>query len=84
MTQAFQRLSYPLGFLKKLRNKAMSIFKKSGDERETMSGEYLIVPYMKEVEAVTRLLSDTGMHIAYAPRQKLKDLVHARTSDDTR
>ena len=44
-----------------------------------MSGEYLIVPYAKEVEAVSRVLSDAGIRI-----QKLQDLVRARTSDDTR
>ena len=44
----------------------MGIFKKSGEERETMSGEYLVVPYAKQVEAVTRVLSDAGMHIVYA------------------
>ena len=41
-----------------------------------MSGEYLVVPYAKEVEPVTRVLSDAGMHIAYASGE--------RTSDDTR
>ena len=84
MTQAFQKLSYPLGLLKKLRNKAMGIFKKSSEERETINGEILVVPYAKEVEAVTRVFSDAGMRIAYASGQKLQDLVRARTSDDTR
>ena len=84
MTQAFQRLSYPLGFLKKLRNKAMGILKKSNEERETMSGEFLVIPYAREVEAVTMFLSDAGMRIAYVSGQMLQDLVRARTSDDTR
>ena len=39
-----------------------------------MNGEYLVVTYVKEVEAVTRVLSDAGMHIAYASGQKLQDL----------
>ena len=38
----------------------------------------------KEVEAITRVLSDAGMRMAYASGQKLQDLVRARTSDDTR
>ena len=79
-----QKLSYPLGLLKKLRNKAMDIFKKSSEERITTNEEYLVVPYIKEVEAVTRVLCDTGMRIVYASRQKLQDLVSARMSDDIR
>ena len=51
----------------------MGIFKKSGEERETMNGEYLVVPYAKEVEAIMRVLSDAGMHITYASGQKLQD-----------
>ena len=43
-----------------------------------------IVPHAKGVEAVTRVLSDKGMRIAYASGQKLQDLVRARTSDGTR
>ena len=61
----------------------MGIFKKSGEERETMNGEYLVVPYAKEVEAVTRVLSDAGMHIVHASGQKLHNLVRSKTSDDT-
>ena len=38
-----------------------------------MNGQYLVVPYAKEVEAVTRVLSDAGMRIAYDSRQKLQD-----------
>ena len=66
MTQAFQKLSYLLGLLKKLRNKAMGIFKKGSEEKETMNGRDLVVTYVKEVEAV---------RIAYASGQKLQDLV---------
>ena len=50
----------------------MGIFKRSSEERETMNGEYLVVPYVKEVETVKRVLFDTGMCIAYASGQKHK------------
>ena len=47
-----------------------------------MNGEYLVVPYAKEVETVTRVLS--GMRKAYSSGQKLQDLVCTKTSDDMR
>ena len=61
----------------------MGIFKRSSEERETMNGEYLVIPYAKEVEAVTRVLFYAGMSITYASGQKLHDLDRTRTSDDT-
>ena len=62
----------------------MGIFKRSSEERETMNGEYLVVPFAKEVEAITTVLSNAGMRIAYVSGQKLQDLVRSRTGDDTR
>ena len=38
--------------MKKLRNKAMDIFG-GNKERKTVDGEYLVVPYAKEAEAIT-------------------------------
>ena len=43
----------------------MDIFEKGSEERKTVIWEYLVVPYVKEVGAVIRVLSDAGMCIAY-------------------
>ena len=61
----------------------MDIFKKGSEEKMTVSGEYLVITYPKEVEAVTRVLSIAGTRVAYASGQKLQGLVFTETSDDT-
>ena len=73
VSQAFQKMSYHLGLLKKLKNKALDNFEKGNEERKTVIGEYLVIQYAKEVQAITRVLSDAGMRIAYTSGQKLHD-----------
>lgn len=60
VTETFRKLLYPLGVIKKLKNKAKMIYERKSEEKEETSGEYIVVPYAKGAEAITKMLADAA------------------------
>ncbi|MPC90216.1 hypothetical protein E2C01_085190 [Portunus trituberculatus] len=61
---------------KRLQAKAKSIYERP-PKAEKEKKEYLIVPYSRQAQPITRLLERNGINIAYTAGRKLGDLVSA-------
>ena len=77
--EAFKRLEYPLGLLNRLKKKAQQSLKRNpsseSDKTEEKETNYLVVPYSKRAEPVTRFLSSVGVKVVHASGRKAKDLI---------
>lgn len=72
VAETFSRLGYPTEILNKLKKKAECISRRS----KTAKGEkqkYIVVPYSKKVEIITRFLTRVGVNIVNYSGGKVKE-----------
>ncbi|XP_076030421.1 uncharacterized protein LOC143018721 [Oratosquilla oratoria] len=76
ISNTFRRLLYPLGLLNKLKRKATNIYERY--RRDKVDRDFLALPYANGAEILTSLLSNVGIHVAYASGRKIKDIVRGK------
>ena len=78
---AFQKLKYPLGLLRRLKRKATEIFASSRSKKET---NYISVPPTRRGEKITKNLSNIGIHIAQSAGKRIADIIKQPKSNERR
>ena len=69
---------FPRGLVQRLQTKANAIYRRrAGATKENNKEEtnYIIVPYRRKSEPITRLLEKTGINVAYAANLKIGNMV---------
>ena len=85
IVEAFERLGYPVGMIQKLRRKAETISRRdSAAVREEKGKEYVIVPYSKRAEPITRFLTRIGMNVVHTSGRKIGDTVKSTSSKENK
>lgn len=82
--EAFRNLLYPVGVIKKLKDKEKMIHEKKSKEKVDKGAEYFVVPYAKEAERITKALSNAGVHTAYDSGQKIQEMLRKKVRKDTK
>ncbi len=86
--EAFSRLMYPLGLLRRLRKKAEYIWMKSTGtgrvEGEVGEEGCVVVPCAKNAEPITRFLARSGVKVVSASGRKIRDYVSKNSRGEVR
>lgn len=78
IVEAFRKLCYPVGWIMKLKRKAVEIKEKENRNNTREEKSYLIVPNSTKAEVLDKFMNKTNINIATSSGKKIGDVVRVK------